>query len=144
MGPEESIDFHIRWAWYNISRMYNARANEFGGSMAMGYALLNIDEEGTPSTKLAPKMGMEPRSLTRMIKSLEENGFIRKKLDDQDKRLVKLFLTKKGKEKRDIAKEVVLRFNEKIYQAIPQKDLKTTFEVLSKVNEIIDDNRIFN
>ncbi len=144
MGPEESIDFHIRWAWYNISRMYNAKASDFGGSMAMGYALLNIDEEGTPSTKLAPKMGMEPRSLTRMIKTLEENGFIKKELDDQDKRLVKLFLTKKGKEKRDVAKDVVLRFNEKIYEAIPQKDLKTTFDVLSKVNEIIDENKIFN
>jgi DNA-binding MarR family transcriptional regulator len=144
MGPEESIDFHIRWAWYNISRMYNARASEFGGSMAMGYALLNIDEDGTPSTKLAPKMGMEPRSLTRMIKTLEENGFIKKKLDDQDKRLVKLFLTKKGKEKRDVAKEVVLRFNEKIYKEVPQEDLRTTFKVLSKVNEIIDENKIFN
>ncbi|CAG5083329.1 MarR family winged helix-turn-helix transcriptional regulator [Parvicella tangerina] len=144
MRPEESIDFHIRWAWYNISRMYNAKASDFGGSMAMGYALLSIDEEGTPSTKLAPKMGMEPRSLTRMIKALEENGYIKKRLDDQDKRLVKLFLTRKGKEKRDIAKKVVLSFNEKVYEAIPQEDLKTTFEVLSKVNEIIDENKIFN
>jgi DNA-binding MarR family transcriptional regulator len=75
---------------------------------------------------------------------LEENGFIKKKLDDQDKRLVKLFLTKKGKEKRDVAKEVVLRFNEKIYKEVPQEDLRTTFKVLSKVNEIIDENKIFN
>ena len=29
--------------------------------------------------KLGPKMGMEPRSLTRMIKSLEEKGWIEKK-----------------------------------------------------------------
>lgn len=144
MKPEESIDFHIRWAWYNISRMYNAKASAFGGSMAMGYALLNIDEEGTPSTKLAPKMGMEPRSLTRMIKALEENEFITKKLDDQDKRLVKLFLTKKGKEKRNEAKKAVLGFNEKVYQSIPKEDLETTFDVLSKVNQIIDENRIFN
>ncbi len=82
MKPEETIDFHIRWAWYNISRMYNLKASEFGESMAIGYVLLNIDKEGTPSTKLAPKMGMEPRSLTRMIKSLEEKGLIEKKSDD--------------------------------------------------------------
>lgn len=143
MRPEELIDFHIRWAWFNISRMYNAKASAFGGSMAMGYALLSIDEEGTPSTKLAPKMGMEPRSLTRMIKTLEENGLITKEVDKIDKRLVKLFLTKKGKTKREVAKEVVLKFNEKVYQSIPEKDLKTTFDVLSKVNEIIDNNNIF-
>jgi hypothetical protein len=39
MKPDETIDFQIRWAWYNISRMYNLKANEFGGSMAIVYAL---------------------------------------------------------------------------------------------------------
>lgn len=144
MKPEDTIDFHIRWAWYNLSRMYNSEANAFGGSMAMGYALLSIDEEGTPSTKLAPKMGMEPRSLTRMIKALEENGYIEKNVDNDDKRLVKLFLTQKGKKKREIAKNVVLSFNERVHQVISDKDLKITFNVLSKVNEIIDEIKTFN
>jgi DNA-binding MarR family transcriptional regulator len=144
MKPEESIDFHIRWAWYNISRMYNLQANAFGGSMAIGYALLNIEPEGTPSTKLAPKMGMEPRSLTRMIKSLEEKGFITKETDPTDKRLVKLFLTKTGKQQRKLAKSVVLTFNEKVYKEIPKEDLETTFRVIAKVNKLIDNNEVFN
>lgn len=144
MKPEESIDFHIRWAWYNISRMYNLQASAFGGSMAIGYALLNIEPEGTPSTKLAPKMGMEPRSLTRMIKSLEEKGLITKETDPTDKRLVKLFLTKKGKQQRKLAKSVVLTFNDKVYKEIPQEDLETTFRVIAKVNKLIDNNEVFN
>ncbi len=141
---EESIDFHIRWAWYNISRMYNLQASSFGGSMALGYALLNIEEQGTSSTKFAPKMGMEPRSLTRMIKSLEEKGLIKKEIDAQDKRIVKLFLTKKGKQQRDLAKTIVLKFNNKVYEQIPQEELDTTFKVISRINEIIDNNEIFN
>ena len=40
MKPQETVDFHIRWSWYNISRMYNSKANEFGGTMSIGYALL--------------------------------------------------------------------------------------------------------
>ena len=100
MKSEETIDFHIRWAWYNISRMYNIKAGKFGGSMAIGYTLLNIDKQGTPSTKLAPKMGMEPRSLTRMIKQLDESGLIKKQSDKNDKRLVRIFLTEKGKQVR--------------------------------------------
>ena len=80
MRPEDTADFHIRWSWYNIARMYNLKAANFGGTMAIGYALLNIDKEGTPSTKLGPKMGMEPRSLTRMIKSLEKKGWIEKSM----------------------------------------------------------------
>jgi len=144
MRPEETIDFHIRWAWYNISRMYNLKANEFGGSMATGYVLLNIDKDGTPSTKLAPKMGMEPRSLTRMIKTLEENGLIEKKSDDLDKRLVKLFLTNKGKKVRLQAKEIVLSFNKKVHEEIEAEDLNKCFSVLTKLNNLIDRNNIFN
>jgi len=143
LKPEKAIDFHIRWAWYGISRMYGNQAAHFGGSMSMGYALLNIDEEGIPSTKLAPKMGMEARSLTRMIKTLVDNGLIIKVQDKDDKRLVKLCLTKKGSEQRELARQSVLKFNEKIYSEIPKEDLETTFAVLTKVNELIEKNNIF-
>lgn len=145
MKPEETIDFHIRWAWFNISRMYNIEAAKYGGSMAIGYTLLNIDtKEGTPSTKLAPKMGMESRSLTRMIKSLEEKGVIFKKVDDNDKRMVRLYLTDLGRDMRNQAILSVKSFNEKIQKEIPQEDLEKAYEVLGKVNGIIDRNNIFN
>ncbi len=145
MKPKETIDFHIRWAWFNISRMYNIEAANYGGSMAIGYTLLNIDtKEGTPSTKLAPKMGMEARSLTRMIKSLKEKGLIFKQVDKKDKRMVRLFLTDLGQEMRAKAISSVINFNEKIQKEIPEEDLETTFKVLGKVNQIIDRNNIFN
>lgn len=143
MRPEDTADFHIRWSWYNIARMYNLKAANFGGTMAIGYALLNIDKEGTPSTKLGPKMGMEPRSLTRMIKSLEKKGWIEKKHDKSDKRLVKLHLTEEGKRLRQKTKEVVIHFNNILYEEIEEKELKTCFNVLQQINNLIDRNNIF-
>ena len=143
MRPEDTADFHIRWSWYNIARMYNLKAANFGGTMAIGYALLNIDKEGTPSTKLGPKMGMEPRSLTRMIKSLEKKGWIEKKHDKSDKRLVKLHLTEEGKRLRQKTKEVVIHFNNILYEEIGEKELKTCFNVLQQINNLIDRNNIF-
>ena len=143
MRPEDTADFHIRWSWYNIARMYNLKAANFGGTMAIGYALLNIDKEGTPSTKLGPKMGMEPRSLTRMIKSLEKRGWIEKKHDNSDKRLVKLHLTEEGKRLRQKTKEVVIHFNNRLYEEIGEKELKTCFNVLQQINNLIDRNNIF-
>ncbi len=143
MRPENTADFHIRWSWYNIARMYNLKAANFGGTMAIGYALLNIDKEGTPSTKLGPKMGMEPRSLTRMIKSLEKKGWIEKKHDKSDKRLVKLHLTEEGKRLRQKTKEVVIHFNNRLYEEIGEKELKTCFNVLQQINNLIDRNNIF-
>ena len=143
MKPQETVDFHIRWSWYNISRMYNSKANEFGGTMSIGYALLNIDRDGTPSTKLGPKMGMEPRSLTRMIKLLVKNGWITKEVNSKDKRMVNLHLTEKGQKMRNKSREYVIEFNKKIYDEINNDDLETCFRVLNKVNTIIDNKNIF-
>jgi DNA-binding MarR family transcriptional regulator len=77
-SPEETIDFPIRKVWSRISRIYNTEANKYGGSMAIGQILLNIDPEGTPSTKLGPKMGMESRSLVRTLQTMEEEGLIKR------------------------------------------------------------------
>lgn len=144
MKPEETIDFTIRSTWHKIARMYNVQAAEYGVSMATGMVLLNIDsKEGTPSTKLGPKMGMEARSLTRTLKLLEDNGLICRKADDNDKRLVRICLTELGIEKRELSKLKVLKFNYHIRKNIPEKDLNSFFGVMNKMNELLDKNDIF-
>jgi MarR family transcriptional regulator, organic hydroperoxide resistance regulator len=106
MKKEKTVDFHLKWAWHSISRMYNVYAAPQDLTMAIGYVLLNIDlEHGTPATKIAPSIGMEARSLTRMLKNLEEKGWIRKEGSETDKRFVKIFLTEEGKKKRAFARD---------------------------------------
>lgn len=144
MKPEETIDFHIRWAWAKISKAYNAEAMKSGGSMAIGYVLLNIDKEGTPSTKLGPKMGMEPTSLTRLLKSMESLDLIQRITDKTDKRVVRVKLTAKGKKMREVSKEVVIKFNEHIHKKINPKKLEVFFEVMSEINGLLDKNNIFD
>lgn len=143
MKPEETIDFHIRWTWARISRWYNIEAAQRGGTMSLGYILLNIDKEGTPSTRLGPKMGMESRSLSRSLKALEEKGLIERKSDTTDGRVVRVFLTEEGMRMREESKEVVIRFNEVIRGSIPADKLKITFDTLQKISAIIDQNKIF-
>lgn len=140
MRKEKTIDFHIKWAWHSISRMYNAYAARFDTTMAMGYVLLNIDiEEGTPATKIAPLLGMEPRSLVRMLKTLEERGFITREVSENDKRFVRIMLTELGKEKREVAREGVLSFNTMIRDKIPLDKLVTFFEVIKDINKIVEE-----
>lgn len=140
MKKEKTVDFHIKWSWHAISRMYNAYAARFGITMAIGYVLLNIDlEEGTPATKIGPLLGMEPRSLVRMLKSLEERGLIRREVDDNDKRFVRIYLTDEGKAKREMAREGVIQFNNMIRQKIPLDKLVTFFEVINDINRLVED-----
>ena len=79
---KKTIDHLLRATWQAIARMYNEEVSKYDSTMATGFALLSIDpKKGTPSTALAPKMGMEPRSLTRMIKHLDQEGLIKKVSD---------------------------------------------------------------
>jgi DNA-binding MarR family transcriptional regulator len=145
MKREETIDFHIKSAWHAISRMYNQQAAKFGGTMSIGYVLLNIDsKEGTPATKIAPLLGLEPRSLTRILKNLEEEGLIIRKKDPVDGRSVRIFLTAQGKAMREYSRETVLTFNNAVRERIPEEKLQVCFEVIEEVNRMLEHDEIFN
>ena len=140
MKKEKTIDFHLKWAWHSVSRMYNAYASQYDITMAIGYVLLNIDsEKGTPATKIGPSIGMEPRSLTRMLKTLEEKGWIYRETDTDDKRFVKVYLTEEGRKKRSFAREGVIIFNKKIQELIPPSKLAVFLEVLKEINIYVDE-----
>lgn len=132
------VDFVLRHLWHKVSRLYNQKASEYGVSTSVGFILLNVDKEGTPSTQLGPKMGMEPTSLSRTLKSMEESGLIYRKAAKDDKRKVLIFLTDEGVEKRRIARQVILDFNEHAISAVPKGKLKTFFEVAERLDTAID------
>ena len=143
MRPEDTIDFPIRKVWNRIARLYNNQAGKYGGTMAIGQVLLSIDPDGTPSTKLGPKMGMEARSLTRTLKNMEEEGLITRVADRSDGRMARVLLTPKGKQMRDVSKETVIRFNEAVRARIPAGQLQTFHSVIDKINTLLDNNELF-
>lgn len=144
MKREETIDFNIKAAWHGISRMYNQQAAKYGGTMSIGFALLNINtEEGTAATKIAPMMGLEARSLTRLLKSMEEKGLIYRETDKNDKRSVRIMLTKEGRKNKEKARETVLRFNEAVREEIPEQKLAVFFDVLQNINRMIEQNNMY-
>lgn len=137
MRKEETVDHQIKAVWHAISRMYNQQAGKHNITTAIGFVLLNIHgEEGTPATKIAPLMGLESRSLTRMLKTMEKRKLIYREQDAVDKRSVRIFLTDLGKEKKEISRDTVLVFNNKVRREIPSQKLKTFFEVMMSINRL--------
>ncbi|MEC4003675.1 MarR family transcriptional regulator [Flavobacterium sp. SUN052] len=141
---DKTIDYVLRATWQAVSRMYNEEASKFDGSMAIGFALLSIDkEDGTPSTYISNRMGMEPTSLTRTLKTLEEKGLITRKKNPEDGRGVLIYLTDFGKEMRAQSKETVLKFNESVHKNISQEKIAVFMEVADVINDLITEKKIF-
>ncbi|GAB4403320.1 MAG: hypothetical protein OHK0039_02340 [Bacteroidia bacterium] len=135
---KRAICFDIKVAWLAISRMYNVQAVKEDITTNIGFVLLHIDDDaGAPATKIAPLMGMEARSLTRMLARLEEMGLIYRVPDKVDRRMVRIYLTEEGKRKKAKSKEVVIDFNKQLYNSIPKEDLDTFFRVLDTIHQSI-------
>ena len=141
---DKTIDYALRATWQAVARMYNEEAAKYGATMATGFALLSIDrEEGTPSTMLGPKMGMEATSLTRTLKSMEEKGLIERRPNPNDGRGVLIYLTEFGKEKRELSKQTVLKFNDVVKSHLTDEKIMHFMEVAETINELIADKKIF-
>lgn len=138
LSKENYIDFYVRHSWHRISRMYNQKAKTHGLTMSIGFILLIVDKKGTPSTQLGPRMGMEPTSLSRTLKTMEKRGYIYRETDGEDRRKVLVFLTPQGLELRGEVRKVVRNFNEELLRSVPQEKLKSFFEVMEIVDEHID------
>ncbi len=141
---DKTIDYILRATWQAVARMYNEEAGKYGATMSIGFALLSIDKEkGISSTALGPQMGMEATSLTRTLKSMEEKGLIVRKKNPVDGRGVIIHLTKLGREKRELSKDRVLKFNEAVKQRLSQQKLDHFVEVAEVINELISEKQIY-
>tara|TARA_B100001057_G_scaffold487160_1_gene569436 strand:+ start:217 stop:654 length:438 start_codon:yes stop_codon:yes gene_type:complete len=126
---KNTLDAVLRSTWNSVSKMYNREASKFDSTMAMGFALLNIDAKGTTSTTLAPRLGMESTSLSRLLNNMEKKKLILRKQNPNDGRSVLIFLTEFGKNKRDDSRSVVLNFNNHVESKLNKQQIKNFLEV---------------
>lgn len=137
MKQTKTIDYHVKFAWQNMFNKYNQMASGFGITQAIGYMLINVnDEEGTAVSNLAGLLGVKATSLSRMLNNMEEANLIYRETATGDKRSVKIFLTDFGKEKKQLAKGVVRKFNEYLDEHFSKKEKETFINLLIKLNDI--------
>ncbi len=136
----EEVTIHkIRSAWHEIARVYNEVAARYGLTLSMGFVLLTLyEEEGTPVTKIAPRMGMEPNSLSRTLKNMEDKALIYRRKDKVDKRKVYIRPTEHGKQMRKIALKAVYQLHDAIVADIPQEKVDAFFEVINQVSYSVE------
>ena len=144
MNKDKSIDHQLRATWQAVAKLYNERAAMYGSTMASAFVLLNIDyENGTPSTSLGPQMGMEPTSLSRILKTMEDKGVISREKNPDDGRSVLIKLTDHGKAMRKLSKDSVLQFNNQVRANISEEELEIFFKVTTTINSLINEKQIY-
>ncbi len=73
---------------------------------------------------------------------MEEKGLIRREADQNDKRMVRVWLTDLGKEKREISRLTVRKFNEQMMEHFSPEKMETFFEVLREINYLLENKHL--
>lgn len=86
-----------------LGRSYRALVAGFeartGHTLARWRILILLETRGAMSQKeLAKELGIDPAALTRQLKGLERDGWVRREADTQDARLTNVMLTAAGHE----------------------------------------------
>ena len=139
----KTIDFYYRSIWLSISRMYAPLAAKYGLTVTSVLVLINIDKKrGNASTKIAPEIGLESKSIGRVLNLLEKKGLIEKYKPVSDKRHMMIKLTRKGIEYRSIAVKYIKQFHTMVTRSVSESDMEAFLRVSFTINKLINGNKI--
>ncbi len=139
-----AFDYLYRSTWQLINKMYNEEALKRDYLMTVGFVLISIDyKNGTASTLLGPKMGIEANSLSRTLNKMEKMLLIYREKNPEDGRSVLIKLTDKGKEQREVAKQIVIKFNKAVENNVTKEQIESFKIVTHTIQDLIEQKLIF-
>jgi DNA-binding MarR family transcriptional regulator len=132
----DNILWHLKQAWYFSLTAVNDSVSHHGVSTAqIGILRQLADEAGLSGAELARRLLITPQGVQLALKSLEDRGLVERKPDPAHARILKAYLTDKG---RGVAAAVVsdaIAAHEAVFGVLTADEQQTLRELLAKVVE---------
>ena len=126
----------------NLTTHYNAIFRQYSSRLSLtapqAFHLLSIPVDGISMSGLANKLGLDTSTLTRNIQKLEKLEFVRRKQDRNDKRVLVVSLTDKGRGKVEEVEDSLLDLNFSMMKHIDLDDQENIPEMLEKLVWALD------
>lgn len=129
--------FKATSAWRSV---LNERLKPLGLSQAKWRTLMHIERADKPFTQkeLASKLGIEGASLVGLLDRLEKDEWIERKQDASDRRVKKVYLTKKSRRIISKIKETSSQLKKEILDEIPKKEYDICMNILAGIKERLE------
>lgn len=117
---------------YNISTQAFEAATGVGASRWRLLYLIAM-QSGISQRQLIRQVRVDPGSITRQLRALEDDGLIARQADPADARLMRLMLTRGGRT--EVARVMRLRrqFLAEMVDGVSERDLRTAMKVLDRI-----------
>lgn len=93
------------------------------------------DENGQTVKSLADRLLLDSSTMTSVLDRLEQKKLIKRKPDVQDRRAIKVIITKKGKELEGPISDAIFRANEKAIELVGGDVVKKLKQLLSEIKQ---------
>ena len=99
-----------------------------------------FEEDGLRGGELAERLGVEPPTVTKMIRHLESCGLVERRQDPQDARSFRAYLTEEGRSLEGPVARCWERVEEKTFAGMSVGERRNFHRLLAKVRANLDPN----
>jgi len=131
-GPNLTINKVVRMAQAFI----NCRRRPIGLSSGLFYFILELMEhDGLSMQELSRAVLVDNGYTTRAVKMLVDRGYVRKRIDSEDSRSYRIFLTAKGRKTSSDIQGALLEWAELITEGVSEEEIGVLHQVFDKYYE---------
>ncbi|MDA9462998.1 MarR family winged helix-turn-helix transcriptional regulator [Enterococcus mundtii] len=94
--------------------------------------------DGITQMELSEWLKCEPPTVSNTVKSLEHNGFIYRQRDEQDGRVMRIFLTDKGKEVEKAVNQMWKAHQETLLESISEEERLLLRDLIKRMEKNLD------
>ena len=116
-----SINLHKKLEQYNI------------GPGQLHFLMILYRHEGMNQECLAQQLMIDKATSARAIKKLEEEGYVTRMTDENDKRAYKICLTDKAYDLKPVVHQILCEWTETLLRDFNEKEKETLFTLLEKL-----------
>ena len=120
-------------------RWINQQTNQIDVLPGQSKFLLCLKEYGPLSPKeLGNHCCIDKSTTTTLLNKMEKMNYIEKKNQNHDKRSILIHLTKLGKEKTQLVKQICLESDQFILQRLSKKEQQEIINLLKQINDTLE------
>ena len=124
---------------HRVMKRAKSKYEEFDLNRSQASILFTLHQRSSMSQKdLAVSLNMTPPSITSAIRMMEKDGYISRKQDESDQRVMRLALTEKGESCIQNVKKVAEEMRELIFRGMSPEEIMLFRRLLIQINDNLE------
>jgi MarR family transcriptional regulator, organic hydroperoxide resistance regulator len=136
----EDMDLVLVPVGLAFKKMLKAFERDTGVSVGKYFVLRMLArKDGISQGEVWHRFDVDPSRITRLAKSLEKEGLVRRERDPEDNRVVRMYLTEEGHRMIYEFSGRHERFDRRVHEAVSEEDLGELRRILGTLTEAMND-----